>query len=113
MSASSGSFSAQHSVMRPVYKHDCPGCRYLATVHGGDRLVDWYLHDHAKDHVEAVGLSMVGRYSSEPSENVTPYFSHPLTEFDAGDGRRSVSQDALIAWALWKLSSSGSSGEPR
>lgn len=85
--------------MKPIYKHDCDGCQYLGTVHGaGPFAVDWYRHSYG-DHV-----SMVGRYSDEPSHNETPYWQKPLSEYKhASGGFDTLSASALIAYALNNL----------
>lgn len=98
--------SSASSGMKPRFAHDCAECVYVGTVRSDAQLVDWYRHDYG-DHV-----SMVGRYSSEPSHNVTPYHDKPLTEYRNSVGTLTLSADALIAYALKILSSSVSGEKP-
>jgi hypothetical protein len=95
------------SAMRPIHKHDCESCIFLATVMNDDgQMVDWYIHRH--DSIR--GDSMVGRYSSEPSENVTPFWREPFRPYSHST-EFVLSGNALIAHALREkfLSSNGES----
>jgi hypothetical protein len=59
--------------MKPKFKHDCSGCKYLGTAKYDGKIADWYVCNEGLD----LGASIIMRYSDDGPD----YTSYPFEIF--------------------------------